>query len=343
MHNQKGIALLLILSVISIFMLLMTEIVTLTRIHSISSRARANDIQAYYSALSGYKMATLFIIAHGKLANNETVKQFVGKQTTLLDLIWTLGFTYPLPIQAEEIETHEPSKLKGNIQVTNELLSSKINLNLLGSEKQEERDVIKHLLFNLFQFEQKNNPEFYNKYKNNIQNIIENIEDWVDVDSRTLQGGPEEKLYEKLPYTAKNDFFDTVEELHLIPSMNDEIFNFYKPTITVYGSSAINVNYAPHKIMKAISTQFDDEDVEKIIAARPFLDEKAFDEFVINTLLKIPSYNSNPKVPLSTGGNIFKVESKAQVGGAHKTMTIVMDREVLSTDHKPYIYYFEIN
>ena len=339
--NEQGIALIIVLSVISIFMILMTEIITLARLHQATTNIAANNLQAYYSALSGIKLDSLFITLHGKIKNEPQIKQVLGKQTALLDLIWQIGFLHPLPILEEEIVSHEPSKLIGNIKVTNEDVTSHINLNLLGSSEEKEREYVKYLLKNIFKSQ--GETDFYKKYQNQMDSIINNIADWIDKDTRNSSGGNEDHLYNNLPYKVKNDYLDTLEELHLIAGMTDEFYSFFEPSLTIFGEGKMNINTASPLILKSISVSFNDNDIVKIIGARPFAEVKDFNDFVVNSLLKTADFNKNPEVLLTTGGDIFKIESVAQVGNATKRIVMVMDRTLLDSKQRPLIYYFHIH
>ncbi len=319
----------------------MTEIVTLTRLHQAATHTASQNLQAYYSALSGIKLDSLFVTLHGKIKNEPQIKQVLGKQIALLDLIWQIGFLHPLPILEEEITIREPSKLLGNIKVMNEDVTSHINLTLLGSSEEKEREYVKHLLRSLFNSQ--GETDFYKKYQNQMNSIIDNTTDWIDKDTQTANGQSEDRLYSNLPYKVKNDYLDTLEELHLIPGMTDEFYSFFAPHLTIFGEGKININTAPPLLLKSISASLNDNDIVKIVQARPFAEVKDFNDFVVNSLLKTGDFNKNPEVPLTTGGEIFKIESVAQVGNATKKIVAVIDRSLLDSKQRPLIYYIHIN
>src|SRR3989338_7536601 len=136
--SQRGIALIFVMSVTAILVIFMREMALVSRLHFMTSQAASDNLIAYYSALSGYKLSSLFIVLHGKIKNSPEIKQILGNQTQQLDLLWQLGFMHPLPVEVSEITTEEPSKLPGTVKVTNSDLSGRINLNWLASDVEKQ-------------------------------------------------------------------------------------------------------------------------------------------------------------------------------------------------------------
>lgn len=73
--------------------------------------------------------------------------------------------------------------------------------------------------------------------------IADAVADWRDQDSLKRVGGAEDRDYSAsgLLYEAKDDEFDSIEELSLVFGVTPEIFNRVKPYITVYAQD-IGVN-----------------------------------------------------------------------------------------------------
>jgi general secretion pathway protein K len=91
--------------------------------------------------------------------------------------------------------------------------------------------------------------------------IVDSILDWKDSDDLHRIHGAEDQYYESLPvpYKAKNDKFDTLEELLLVKGVTPEILfgNESRPGLinflTVYSkSAAININAAAKEVITAL-------------------------------------------------------------------------------------------
>ncbi len=344
--NQRGIALLFIMSVTAILIIFMREIALVSRLHYISSVAASDNLLAYYSALSGYKLSSLFITLHGKIKNSPEVKQLLGREVQQLDLLWQLGFMHPLPVAVEEITTEEPSKLQGTVKVTNTDLSGRINVNWFHSDSEKQVEATRFLLKNTFLSEYERaekegkDTKFFTTYEKNLDTIIGNIADWIDSNERS------QEAYKDLPYQSKNEKMDIADEIYLIPGVTDEVAEFFLPRITPYGGDKININTAPAEIIRSISVEFrraDRDYASAIMAKRPFGDVKDFNNFVVNELFLSPSFNKNPEIPLGTESDIFEIKSQAQVGKSVKIITAVIDRSQTDKDQKPIIYYFYMN
>jgi len=79
--------------------------------------------------------------------------------------------------------------------------------------------------------------------------------DWLDNDDTPRVGGAESSYYLSLPrpYKAKNDLFDTIEEILLVRGVTIEIYQKIRPFVTVTSSGKININTAPAEILMSLS------------------------------------------------------------------------------------------
>ena len=79
--------------------------------------------------------------------------------------------------------------------------------------------------------------------------------DWLDNDETPRVGGAESNYYLSLPrpYKAKNDLFDTVEEILLVRGVTHEIYGKIRPFVTVTSSGRININTAPVEVLMSLS------------------------------------------------------------------------------------------
>ena len=356
-NENGGVAFMIVLSVLAIILILLTEIGTSSRLQNLSLTASTDRLKAYYSALSGLKLSSLLVMAHSRIAGNPALMKLLGGQTALLDELWKMGFQYPLPIAESEIEPTEKSALEGTILVKNMDLSSKINLNNLGTDEEEEikatRAVLKSYLLSFHDVSSSQNVEELQeinkardairiKYANSMDAIIDNIQDWVDEDNTRPTGGRETDIYKDLLYGPKNIFMESLSEAHLIPGFADDLFDFLENQITVYGDGKININTASFLLIKSLNSKLQDRHIEQIFAKRPFASIKEFEEYLTNQLLLNADTLKDVKSILSTEPSSFQIESQAQVGRSVKKISAVIDRESFDTKGQPMLYYFYV-
>jgi general secretion pathway protein K len=155
----------------------------------------------------------------------------------------------------------------GVIRVTVEDEERKLNLNLLVLQNGNAADENRLAGFRLLLTHLGIDPS-----------LAEAVVDWLDNDDSPRVGGAESSYYEALPYPykAKNDLFDTVEELRLVRGFTQEIFEKVRPFVTVTSSGKVNLNTAPKEVLMALSAgeiaagggEIDASAAEQLIAYR---------------------------------------------------------------------------
>ncbi len=355
--NEKGVALILVISSISMLAIMMVEFTFNSQVNLRIAKNFQNALKAQALAKSGIYFSLLELKVYKSLKENPMVRQIPGFQESMLDQIWQFGFIYP-PLATKKAtfgkekaleEFTQKSKIEGKIHVTIQDEGSKINLNDL--ENIQYRASLIQQLDSIFEHKKSTDEEFLQKYKDlQFTDLINNIVDWIDKDTGRVGGGDEDSAYSRLPtpYRSKNAPMDTVSELGLIEGFSDDtIFNLLLPYVTVYPTEGVNVNTADIIMLLTISPELTAEDVQKINEHRQktggFKTPQEFEEFCKNTLLKSADFNKNPKVRLTTSTNVFSLESKAEVGGAMQTIRAVVNLSKLSSDGSPQITYWNLN
>ena len=88
------------------------------------------------------------------------------------------------------------------------------------------------------------------------QELAASIKDWRDEDSELSipVGSAEDFHYRglKYPYDAKDDYFESLDELLLVNGMTMEIFERIKDYVTIWGSGEVNVNTAAREVLLAV-------------------------------------------------------------------------------------------
>jgi len=293
--NQKGLALLLVLLVITLLVAMVVEFDYRTRIDLRSAGNLRDGLQATYLAKAGVASAQA-ILKDDKQRN---------PNTTDLTATWAIPLP-PLPV----------GEGTASLKITDE--ASKFNLNNLGKQAlpDQKQKAIKQAmeLFRLLQVDQ-----------NLLEPITDAIADWVDNDSEVTQPyGAEESYYQNLPkpYHCKDKPMDSLSELHLIKGMTDEVYNKVSPYLTVSSSGQININTADPIVLQALG--FDEAAVKKLVENRPmksagdllnlYKGEEAANVYIKNQAL------------LTAKSDIFSVEARGRVHDIEKIVQALLDR-----------------
>lgn len=356
--SQRGIALILVISSISMLSIMMVEFTFNSQMNLKISYNYKNATKAKELARSGINFALLELTVYKKIREHPIIKKIPGFNEGMLDIIWQFGFIYPPPATTSKAtfgqeravkEFVEKSQIDGNIHVEIYDESTKINLNDLADPKYQ-RGIYRQLDA-IFQRKLSEDEDFNEKYQDyRFDELVQHIIDWIDKDNSRQGGGDESYYYDRLPviYEPKNRPLDTLSELALVEKLdNDEIFDLLRPYVTVYPTGGINVNAANHEMLLTISPELTPEDVENIIEKREkegyFKDAADFENYCKKTLLKSANFNKNPKVPLSSRSSIFSLSSTAEVKGARQTIHVVINLENELPNGSPEILYWNIN
>lgn len=153
------------------------------------------------------------------------------------------------------------------------------------------------------------------EYLNINPDVALSIADWIDPDSEPRLSKSEDH--------AKNSPLWSVDELKLIPGIDNKIYEAISPYLTVYGSGKININTAKLAVIVSLNNDMTEALAKKIIAYRqstPF-DDPSYVQRVsgmeaIGPLLigriDVKSYN-------------FRVISNATVSEIKRAVESVMD------------------
>lgn len=95
------------------------------------------------------------------------------------------------------------------------------------------------------------------------------IVDWRDVDTigeGKAVGSIEACTSLSAPYGCKNDDFEVLEELWLMPEMTSSLYNSIRDELTLYGSGVVNINTARALALRAVGLT--EEGAERVISWR---------------------------------------------------------------------------
>lgn len=297
--SQRGAALMLALFATTLLMVIATEIMFETSVEYVVSTQSVNQVRAYWAARAGVEMSLLRIHIFRQA---QSLGASALPDPSILDLIWKQPFMWPPPIPKETsiadtseiqkaIKASDLTTLKTSYFTTIDAEGAKVDVNDLGSPSNVMANAARNQLLELFTSKVENDEEFARRYRGfNFQELINNIADWVDPDGESRNGRGEREMYSDQASNTKflppNQPFRTLQELHQVAGMTDELYDVLIPALTLYGGKGININQASKEVFRAFGTAFTDERIGRIIEARndpkrgPFKDEKDFVQFL---------------------------------------------------------------
>jgi len=304
--RQDGIALLMVLWVLTILMVIVLSFAFMTRTETQSVVSFREGIEKKFLAESGIERGIMEIFY--RMINKNQALVLEGTE------LWNIDGT---PYSAQLGDGYY------TVRVTDE--SGKLDINRVSDI------LLKNLLMNSGIEEQ------------DADIIVDSILDWRDQDDLHRLHGAEDDYYLSLPnpYEAKDDKFDTLEELLLVRGMTAEILygtsarkgmiNF----LTVHSNTnKININAAPKEVLMAIpgmSSEFADS----IIEIRSTKEITNLQELGITG----ENYSIVQPYVATTGSNAYTIEAvgsrKKEEGGYAIKATVVIS----GNNRYTYVYY----
>ena len=339
-ENKKGMAMLLVLTSVVILSLIIVELNYNTRISSSIAGNYRDETAAYYLARSSVNVALLRI----GLASKAKGFEMGGFKlpTEVVSLIITLPFIFPPPAglltmrgKAEDADlgikdTVEKIKTDTNIASVGYFdhnissMDTALNINAI-TLSENSISAFKEQMKSYYLAKVQKDESFAHRWPvEKYDRLLNNIIDWIDTDSMSRNGGDENLVYQKKlpPYKARNYFIPTINELHMVDEMDDEIFDFISPMVSIFSAGAINMNRVTAEMWKSIDDRLSDDEIkalmEKIQVEGPFASEQELRTW-IGKNTKTPAADFNPlKIPFAFDDEDFKIEATGHSGRVSK-------------------------
>ncbi|MBI5756620.1 MAG: type II secretion system minor pseudopilin GspK [Nitrospirae bacterium] len=303
-RNNKGIALVITLLVLTLLIVLILEFSQGMRVEARAAANFRDDVKAYYLARSGVTFAIALLEEDAKTN---------PKNVDSLNELWAQKLP-PIPLGDGFV----------SVEITDE--SSKININKLGGESNDKwHDLMRSFLEH---FDMK-------------EDIVEAISDWIDTKpAERPNGGAESSYYEGLeePYEAKNNLLDSLQELRLVKGIDDDIFGKLRNFLTIVHSDPtvisdgkININTASKDVLMALSPNLTGDIANDIIAFRldnPFKTISSIKEVIGDDS---PIFNEISSI-IAVNSNFFTITSTGEVNQIRKKINAIIERKSNKTD-----------
>ena len=246
--KDRGIALVLVLLVVSIITALTLQLNRDIRLEVYEAANLSDGIRLRYVAESGFHAAEAILLAD-KNAFDSLTEAWANTQM--------------LSVKSEDFFEN------GAFRVAIEDEGGKVAVNRLIAGNAYNPQVKEMLLRLLtggdFRMEQRKAEE-----------LVDAIKDWIDADDEVTGAGAEGGYYAALerPYLVKNAPLDCIEELLMIKGVTRELFYGTGKSpglaqcLTVAGDGRININTAPKPVLGALAAEMTTGMVEKIIEFR---------------------------------------------------------------------------
>ena len=248
--QQRGFALLLVLWILSLLTIMAGSFALTIRRESAIIAGLKDNAQATAVAESGIAIAQVMLL------NNDKTKRWVANGS-----IYSLNDWQQLGVENAHVSLRIIDE-KGKIDINK--ASQKLLASLMSfSPLTDERDQLR---------------------------LVGAILDWRDQDDIPSNDGAEYEQYSQqgLNYGPRNKAFQSINELKLLIGMNDTVYNWLSPLVTVFsGQPKVDLRVATKDVLQVL----------------PELDQSTINDFVMSRLENIKQGLPPPNLPLDATGS----------------------------------------
>ena len=288
-RRQKGVALISVLLVVSLGIVLTTQLLVQTSNNVAATSNELNSKQAFWYALGGEAMARQVLYSDWK----KDVKS--SRSDGLMDS-WADDF------QTFTIE-------EGAMQVKIFDLQGRFNINTLAA--QDSKQASRHFVSLLAELKLS-------------ENLADLMLDWLDTDNIKRVNGAEDQAYlsQNPPYRSANGPIAAVSELLRVKGVDGELLATLAPHITVLPAtdSRINVNTASKQLLTAVFGSNEKSAVREIINQRKRHKYTDLDQ------LPLSSIGGN-STNISVSSEFFEIQVAASYAGRWAYVRTVVRRD----------------
>lgn len=299
LRSESGIALMMVMTAMILLMAIWGEFTFESKISRIKTVNILDKAQSKLLAESGVQMAMarlrLYKEAHNYLEGNQSAKDAVPKQ--LLNQLWEVPYIYPLPVGKDAARTfkdavekfQEESLLEGEMRVTIQNISNRLNLNVLRYDIMKNQKlasgeetanfnirlqnsnnpnaaatmpeaILAHLI-KLINDKKEEDENFENKYSRiEPETLLAYIQHFTSDKAiqRNDMNPDVERSFEELEITPKFGPLTSQSELYLMAAWPDDVIDLITQEFSVYPNNVIDLNKINKSMLRLLIPQIDD-------------------------------------------------------------------------------------
>jgi len=303
--NQKGMALLLVLIIVTLLTSILMELSYSTLIEQRLTETFRDNTRAYFLARGGITAGQKLLLSDHNEFDSPTES-------------WGGGISnYPVG--------------EGFVSLTVGDLGGKLAINslVIGNNPQT---VIVDRFYRLLSMLEVDEPG----------ELTAGIIDWLDQGDGTFQliqtdnleipvTGAENLYYQSLPvpYACKNGPMESLEELLLVKGFTEKIFKIVSPYLSVADNKLININTAEYQVIRSLSANIGEQTAELIIESRRNAPIKAIND--LKTLLAEDQYSllkslANQSL-LGTTSEFYNISTEAVINEGRCALETLFDKK----------------
>lgn len=340
-NNERGAAIVMALSFFVVVSFVVLELSKESLTESALASQGVRRLRSYYAAKAGFELSLLRIHAY-RQAKAQVAK--LGSSAEGFDaqlrMIWEFPFAWP-PVLPDNVSTVAKDGLKKVL--TGSLMKkiafypeirdagTKVDINSLGSPIKPISDKSKATLLLSFERLLENDEELASTHTlDSIEEVLNNVADWVDPDDEAKNGGSESSQYTQDDQRGypRNKAFMTFDELMLVDLMDEILFDRLSKLSTLRGTFGVNINTASKLTFISLDSSLTEEDADRFLERRneiqntgEQLNEQTFDSILRELGTNLESFNPDGVPILYSPLSAFFVESIGESGNIKTTIT----------------------
>ncbi len=260
-RRQRGAALIFVIVSLTLLAAMTVDHVYKSQIDVASARNTRDELKAEYMARSAMNLTRIMLKIQERIIdrNRSVIARFLGKDLQISDIMPMLlevffgdaSLLAGFGMDTGDVRGLDIPRGYGKPEIVAiESEDGKLNVNCAFARTDTDPQVqsLARQLYTLF-----SNPRYEQLFQeldeiedpNRPMALVQAIMDYIDPDQARFSaaGAAEDYRYTTLsdPYEEKNNLLDSVEELHLVRGINDEVWANFGPSMTVYGTCAPNL------------------------------------------------------------------------------------------------------
>ncbi len=303
-QNERGMAMLMVISSIAILTFLATDFAFETNLNKLKSYNAQDRLQARFSAEAGLHFALakmrIYQEVKNKLEKNSSAKSLI--KPSQIEQVLTQPFIYPIPLPAKASniqksalkEFEEGTVLKGNLSVTLRQITGFLNPNNLripvpenGEQENPDRDqdsddkekspmeITEQKLLEMLEEEirlKREQDNLFDKLYPTLQPrvLVKELKYYVNAPNAVTDAEmPEiQAIYNEKGLIAKHAPMSSLDELYTLAGWPEDIINLVKDRLTVHEVGYISLNDLTENTLRLIFPNITPEQSEEFFRYR---------------------------------------------------------------------------